>query len=248
MNEFKDLFSRQASAYARFRPPYPDDLFEYLARVAPERRLAWDCATGNGQAALKLARHFERVVATDASEKQLASAAAHPKVAYRLAAAESSGLEDGSVDLITVAQALHWFKGGEFFQEAKRVLKPRGVIAVWCYALARMRPAVDAVIRRFYEETLAGCWEPERRLIEQGYRGEPFPFGEIKAPRFEMKAEWSLEKLLGYLGTWSAVQAFIKKNGRDPLEPLSGELKASWGAQPKLEARWTLALRVGRKS
>lgn len=242
---FKDLFSRQAAGYAKFRPVYPDSLFRYLARLAPSRDAAWDCATGNGQAALKLARYFKRVAATDAAEKQLANAPRHSKIEYRRAAAEASGLPDRSVDLITVAQAFHWFRQEEFFAQAKRVLKPRGVLAFWCYELAEISPAVDAVILDFYRNTLSGCWEGERRLVEEGYAGVGLPFKEVSPPRFTMTARWTRGQLLGYLRTWSAVQTYIQKRGRDPVDALGPALKRAWGRASTRTARWELALRVG---
>lgn len=160
---FKDLFSVQASDYAKFRPHYPDALFEYLASVSPAKNLVWDCGTGNGQAAAKLAAYFDSVVATDPSEKQLLSAEKNPRVAYKQGTAEEAPFQDHSVDLITAAQAFHWFKHELFFKEAKRVLKPSGVVAVWAYNLPEITPQVDAIVRRHYGETLGSYWEKRER-------------------------------------------------------------------------------------
>lgn len=243
---FKDLFSKQAIDYARFRPTYPDDLFEFLSLRVAGHSLAWDCATGNGQAAAKLARCFDRVIATDPSDRQLESAVPHPRVEYRAGSAEASSLDPASVDLITVAQAFHWFRQDEFFAEAKRVLKPGGVVAFWCYGLARITPEVDAVVHKLYDGILGPYWEKERRLVDEGYRGVALPFPEIDAPPFGMSASWSLEHLIGYLGTWSALQAYLRKNGENPLEKLYPELKKAWGGAESLPVSWELALRVGR--
>lgn len=242
----KDLFSAQSGCYAKFRPTYPESLFRYLAALTPEQKLAWDCGCGNGQAAVKLADYFERVIATDSSEKQLENAARHPKVAYRKTTAESSGFEDRCVDLTAAAQSFHWFKKEEFYGEVQRVSKPDGVLAIWCYGLANISPEIDTVVRAFYEDVLGPYWEKERRLVEEGYRNVPFPFREITPPRFEMTAQWFLGQLLGYLGTWSALQAFIKRNGSNPLEALYPDLRKAWGNGSIRSVKWELAVRVGR--
>ena len=197
---FKDHFSKQAADYAKFRPRYPRELFEYLGSVAPSRALAWDCATGNGQAAVELAKVFDRVIATDASEKQIANAGLHERVEYRMASAEESGLESGTIDLIMVAQALHWFDLGSFYAEVRRVLKNNGVFAASAYNLLHVEPAIDEVVNRYYYEVVGPFWPPERKLVEQ-FADLPFPFHKVDAPKFEMTAQWDLDHLLGYLQT-----------------------------------------------
>ena len=189
---FKDHFSKQAADYAKFRPRYPRELFEYLGSVAPSRALAWDCATGNGQAAVELAKVFDRVIATDASEKQIANAEPHERVEYRMASAEESGLESGTIDLIMVAQALHWFDLGSFYAEVRRVLKNNGVFAASAYNLLHVEPAIDEVVNRYYYEVVGPFWPPERKLVEQ-FADLPFPFHKVDAPKFEMTAQWDLE-------------------------------------------------------
>ena len=245
MTGFKDLFSEQADRYAQFRPSYPADLFRCLASLVQERKFAWDCGCGNGQAAVELADHFERVIATDSSEKQLENSLRHPSVVYRQTSAEDSGLEAKSVDLIVAAQSFHWFEWDRFYKEVKRVSKAGGVLALWCYGLARISPEVDVVVLRFYRDILGSYWGKERRLVEEGYRNVPFPFQEIKPPRFEMMAQWSLDQLVGYLGTWSALQAFIKENSTNPLELVYPELKVAWGNGSERNVQWELAMRVG---
>jgi len=245
--EFKDLFSTQAGDYARFRPRYPNALFKQLAKLCSAHELVWDCGTGNGQAALALAPHFKKVIATDPSEKQLKEAAADPKVEYRVASAEKSSLETGSADLITVAQAFHWFSQPEFFAECSRVAKPGCLLAVWCYELAEITPEVDRVVMSLYRDTLGPYWEKERRLVEEGYRNEQFPFTELTPPKSSMGAEWTLPDLIGYLGTWSAFQKYYKEKGFDPRVPLMPNFLRAWGDQhtPK-NVSWPLSLRLFR--
>ena len=244
---FKDNFSVQSAAYAKFRPRYPDALFEFVAGLCSQRQLAWDCGTGNGQCAVSLAKFFDAVIATDASEKQLSNAEDHPRVEYRLARAEQSGLTGQSVDLITVAQALHWFKLEQFWPEVRRVLRPHAVIAVWCYAFVEISPEIDAVVNRYYSETVGSYWDFERELVEQGYRTVSFPFAELETPEFAIEASWPLPHLIGYLQSWSATQKFIAANARDPTEAISRELAEVWGnVSAERLLKWPIHLRVGR--
>jgi ubiquinone/menaquinone biosynthesis C-methylase UbiE len=242
---FKDHFSKQAADYAKFRPRYPSKLFEYVGSVAASRTLAWDCATGNGQSAIELAEVFDRVIATDASEKQIANAQPYGHVEYRVAPAESSGLQSGTVDLIMVAQALHWFDLDRFYREARRVLKPNAVLAASAYNLLHIESAIDEVVNRYYFEVVGPFWPPERALIEK-FEELPFPFLEIKTPSFEMIAQWNLEHLVGYLRSWSATQRFIAATQRDPLEEITDELRDAWGdTKQTRRVTWPLTLRVG---
>jgi SAM-dependent methyltransferase len=245
---FKDHFSQQAPDYARYRPDYPPALFALLAGRAPARRLAWDVGTGSGQAAVALAEHFDRVIGTDASAAQIAQATAHPRVAYRVEPAERTSLSEASVDLVTVAQALHWLDLDHFYREAGRVLKPRGLLAVWCYGLSQIAPGVDEVVRHYYDEVVGPYWPPERHHIEARYQTLAFPFPEQSAPAFFMHAQWRLDDYLGYLGTWSATQRYRKEQGTDPLPTLRAALGKQWGdaATPR-EIRWPLYLRLGTK-
>ena len=246
MISFADHFSGHADEYARYRPDYPATLFEWLAGIGPATALAWDCACGNGQAAVALSEYFDQVVATDASETQIQNAVPHSRIQYRVATAENSGLETDSVDLITVAQALHWFDLDAFYPEARRVLKPGGVLAVWSYGLANIEPDVDRVVYRLYQEIVGPYWPMERRLVESGYKNLPFPFHEITAKEIAMEATWNLDDLLGYLRTWSAVKRYIKDRGDDPVSLVEGELASAWGnADKTLGIRWPLNLRVG---
>jgi SAM-dependent methyltransferase len=246
VTEFKDLFSSNSAEYVKFRPAYPDSLFRYLASLVDHHEMAWDCGTGNGQAAVQLAHYFSRILATDPSEKQLSQAVAHPKVTYRLGIAENSCLPEHSVDLVTSAQAFHWFNHANFFHEVTRVLKPGGVLGVWCYGLVEITPEVDAWVYRLYNDILGSYWEGERRLVETGYKTIGFPFQELNAPPFEIKTEWSLEHFVGYLRTWSALQTFIQTQKYNPLEVHFSELRTIWGNVPVRSVKWSLSLRVGQ--
>jgi ubiquinone/menaquinone biosynthesis C-methylase UbiE len=243
---FKDHFSKQAADYAKFRPQYPRALFEFIAAEAPNDQLALDVATGNGQAASGLAEFFARVIAIDASEKQIASAQPNDRVEYRVAPAEATELPTESCAALTVAQALHWFDLDRFYAEARRVLLPRGVIAVWSYAELQISPEVDRVVRHFYKNVVGPFWPPERTIVERGYRDLPFPFQEIKTPPFQIESAWSLAHLFGYLRTWSATQRFMAANGNDPVETIARDLAAAWGSSETRRAVWPLTTRIGR--
>lgn len=241
-------FSRQAPDYAAYRPHYPRELFAYLASVVPAHALAWDCATGNGQAAVPLADHFARVVASDASASQLEHAVPHERVEYRVARADAGGLDAASADLVTVAQALHWFDLDAFFAEARRVLVPRGVLAVSSYGSATLDTLeLTQIFSRFEWQTLGSYWPPRRRFVGDALRDLPFPFDELSPPHFPLEAQWNLEQLVGYARSWSATAQYVRQHGSDPTIALEEELRASWGA-PAVHhtVRWPFVLRVGR--
>jgi SAM-dependent methyltransferase len=228
---FKDHFSRLSTAYSEYRPTYPAALFDYLAHRCPSRGRVWDCACGSGQATLALARHFDSVIATDASAQQIAAALASDNVSYRVARAEDSGIETGSVDLVTVAQALHWCDLDSFYCEVHRVLTPSGIIAVWTYgALHLDDPRTEALIREFYHDIVGPYWPPERKIVENGYRDLPFPFSELAPPAFDMEADWDLPRLLGYLRTWSATSRYVEEKHVDPVAALGERLASGLAA------------------
>jgi SAM-dependent methyltransferase len=251
---FKDHFSGHAQTYREARPHYPEALFDWLSDLAPARKLAWDVGCGNGQASVALAGRFERVLATDPSATQIASAEARENIDYRVEPAERCSLTQQSADLVTIAQALHWFDFAAFFAEAARVLKPGGVLTAWAYADCRVTPDVDAEKNRLYVDLTGPYWPPERVFIEAGYRTIPMPFGdgapfeEIVAPPFVMCVEWDVAQFLSYLRSWSATQLYIKTNGHDPVALVEPDLRAAWGdpAMPR-EVRWDFHLRCGRR-
>lgn len=216
---FLDRFASVSGDYAAFRPTYPPALFDWLSSTVPTLSLAWDCATGSGQAAVDLAAHFDHVIATDASVDQIAQATSHPHVKYRVAPAEDSGIAVSSIDLVTVAQALHWFEVDRFFRECERVLKPGGVLAVWTYGPLQVEgEAVDAIVQRYYRDIVGPYWPAERALVDSGYASVALPYPELEVPAFAMAVSWSLEALLGYLGTWSSTTAYRGTTGEDPRD------------------------------
>lgn len=247
---FKDHFSRLAAGYSAFRPSYPPVMFEFLGRVCAERGAAWDCACGTGQATLALAEWFDAVVATDASAQQVAAAPAHPKVTYRTAPAEDSGIESNSIDLVTVAQALHWFDLEPFYDEVRRVLKPSAVLAVWTYGPLHVEGSeMDALFQEFYHDIVGPYWPPERRHVENGYRDLTFPFLELESPSFNMQVSWDRSRLLGYLRTWSATGRYVDALGVDPVAALEERLEPIWPDMNSTRTvTWPLAVRVGRKT
>ncbi|HKU48981.1 MAG TPA: class I SAM-dependent methyltransferase [Nitrososphaera sp.] len=222
--------------------------------------MAWDCATGNGQAATVLANQFERVIASDISAKQIENAHKRSNVAYEIFPAERTPLEDESIDLITVAQALHWFDFGQFYREVRRVLRKGGIISAWAYGHHRISPAIDRVSHKLYKDILGTeYWPKEIEYIEGEYRDIPFPFEQIAVPQFHIQLSWNLPELLNYLHTWSSVQKYMEKNGDDPVTQVSDELKEAWregtvrGAEgetaidrKKRLVTWPLYVKIGR--
>jgi len=246
MSSFPDHFSETAARYASYRPSYPAELFQWLADASEKRERAWDCGTGSGQAAVPLAAHFQEIVATDPSAAQLAQAKRAGRIHYAAMTAEDSALASHSVQLITVAQALHWFDLPRFYAEVNRVLAPGGLLAVWTYGLFSISPEIDVLVRSFYEQTLRGYWPTERALVDAGYAGIPFPFAERTPPTFRMSRSWTLEQLAGYLDTWSAVSEYRKTNGVSPVGRFVTALAPLWGdVATAQQVTWPLELKVG---
>lgn len=241
-------FSPLAGNYARSRPTYPGELFDHLASLVEPRHLAWDCATGNGQAALGLADHFDRVIATDISAEQIKHAVVHPRVDYRVASSESSGLDHHSVDLITVASAVHWFDLEAFYAEARRVLRPGGVLAVWTYHVGHVEPPFDRVFHRFYYDLLRPYFAPRARLVDERYQtlvlpGQPL---DLNSPFF-VTAQWNLEQMKGFIMSWSGSQKYLEDRGQDPVDAISDELETLWGSPTEVRrVRWPLFIRAAR--
>jgi SAM-dependent methyltransferase len=244
---FKDHFSGHSDDYATYRPSYPPTLAAYLAEFAPANKLALECGCGSGQLTVLLAEHFDRVIATDASAKQIENAEARPNIDYRAAPAEQTGLDNSSADLITVAQAVHWFDLDAFYAEVRRVARPGAALVLITYGVMRIDPAIDGEIDRFYRDTVGDYWPPERHLVEDGYRSLPFPFVEETPPDIAMEADWPHAAFAGYIGTWSAVRRAHAATGIDPMEGFRTATSPLWGDESATRrVRWPLSLRVGR--
>jgi ubiquinone/menaquinone biosynthesis C-methylase UbiE len=247
VSAFKDHFSGHAEDYASYRPTYPPELFASLASLAPSLERAWDVATGSGQAALLLADHFGRVIATDGSVRQLTSAQRHDRVIYAAALAERAPLPAGTVDLTVVAQALHWFDARAFYDEVRRVSVSGALFAAVVYTGFRVTPAIDRLTSRFYDETLRSFWPPERVHVESAYETLPFPFERVALPRFSMQTQWDFNALLSYIRTWSALKRFIAERQTDPSEGLAAELAEVWGdRRVSHRVDWDLRVLAGR--
>ena len=243
MSDIHDHFSAQAEVYARTRPRYPAEMFAYLAGLATENSLVWDAGCGNGQAAVPLASYFERVVATDISAEQLRHAERHERVEYVQASAGPVPLDDASADLIVAAQSAHWFDLDAFYGEARRVAAPGAPIALITYEMLNVSPRIDPLLYGLANQVIGEFWPRERSYVDTAYTTLPFPFDEIEAERFEMRAEWTVDQMLDYLLTWSATQRYIKHYGKDPRDVIADQVRALW--RETSTVRWRLAMRVG---
>lgn len=243
MAEPKDFFSEHAPAYANFRPVYPDNLFQFVCSKVASREQVWDCATGNGQAARGLAKYFKKVYATDISAAQLQHATTAGNIEYSIQPAEKTRFPDNHFDLITVAQALHWFVLPDFYKEVMRTARPGAWVAVWGYSLMTVNPEIDDLISHFYQHVVGPYWDEARRHIDTAYRNLPFPFREIEVPVFRIQVEWTIDECRGYLNTWSAVQQFMRKNRYNPTDELIKKLSPHW--RDRLTVTFPVFMRMG---
>ncbi|MEX1240414.1 MAG: class I SAM-dependent methyltransferase [Cyclobacteriaceae bacterium] len=244
--EKKDYFSRQAKEYAAFRPTYPEELYNFIFNHAKKSSCAWDCATGNGQVARYLANHFERVYATDISKAQLDNAFRAKNIFYSVTPAEQTPFTSNQFDLITVAQALHWFNLSDFYKEVMRTARSGGLIAVWGYALLSINPEIDKLFMDFYKIRIEPYWDDARKLVDNHYRGLPFPFDEIVCPAFDITVQWTSGQFAGYLNSWSAVQKCITRNGANPVDPFMEGLRSVWNPGDEKVVTFPVFLRLGR--
>jgi len=241
----KDNFSIQSDQYAKYRPKYPNDFFDYLGTIIKNKHVAWDCGTGNGQVAIELAKRFTMVYATDISLAQLAQAQQLPNVIYSVQAAEKTNFPNDFFDLITVAQAIHWFDFEKFYGEIKRTAKPNATLVVMGYGKIEVSPEIDSIISDFYKNTIGNYWDKERKYIDELYKTIPFPFEEIETPSFSISYNWSLDHFMGYLGTWSAVKHYINDTMQNPLDVIENQLEDLWERDVVKKIKFPLLLRIG---
>ena len=240
----KDIFSGHAETYSKFRPGYPQALYDFLYLHTPAYNLAWDCGTGNGQVAKELSKKFKHVRASDISLEQLRFASMAENITYMQSDETALDSPDHHFDLITVATAIHWFSFERFYKEVKRTLKPGGVIGVWCYQLLRVNPAIDALLDDLCYNVMEPYWEPERQYVEDGYTKIPFPFSEIEHPPFSIQINWSADHLEGYIRSWSAYQKYMKHHAGDPIPAFMEKMKQYWKGEMAIHI--DLPVRIGR--
>jgi ubiquinone/menaquinone biosynthesis C-methylase UbiE len=240
----KDNFSKQADIYAKYRPHYPRELFDFILQQIEKKQNVWDCATGNGQSAKVLATYFENVFATDISQKQIDNAGQADNIYYSVQPAEQTNFAGDTFDLITVSQALHWFATEAFYKEVKRVSKPSAVFAAWSYSLLYVSPEIDKLIRSFYTNVIGPFWDAERKYVDEEYKTIPFPFKEMTAPKFDMEYYWTIEDVEGYLNTWSALQKFIATNNYNPVPDVIQQIIPYWKNE-RMKIRFPLHIRIG---
>lgn len=246
MKHFRDNFSTQADLYARFRPLYPEALYEFIASLCPGRQLAWDAGTGNGQAAVALSRHFKKVIATDPSASQIKNAIPAGNITYLVQTAEAFECEE-KVDLITAANALHWFANDGFYDSVKAVAGKQAILAAWCYAVPKSDTGTDCIVDKLHNEILEEFWEEPNHIVANEYRDLYFPFPEETTPQFHTEKQFNLSELLQYLMTWSAAVKFENKYGKAPVTLIENELKSAWGNPDQRHTfRWKLTLKIAK--
>jgi ubiquinone/menaquinone biosynthesis C-methylase UbiE len=241
----KDNFSKQSAIYAKYRPAYPEQLYDFLFQHVANKKAAWDCATGNGQAAKILAKAFDKVYATDISQKQIENAIQQPNIFYSVQPAERTNFADNSFDLITVAQALHWFRFDDFYTEMSRVAKTNSIFAGWAYSLLRISKEIDVLIEDHHYNILGNYWDEERKYVDEEYRNIPFPFKKLTTPGFTITCAWTLDELEGYFNTWSALQKFTTANQYNPINELMTRIKPFWKPE-KMKVRFPIHLLMAR--
>jgi len=246
MNHARDNFSIQSDRYAKYRPGYPAGLYGFLLSLVQGRQAAWDCGTGNGQVATELSKFFDRVYATDISEQQLKNAVRKDNIYYSVERAESTSFADNSFDLITVAQAIHWFDFESFYKEVSRTCRPNGILAVIGYGLIRTDNEIDKAIDGFYHDVIGPYWDKERKYVDENYGTIPFPFKEIETPVLKNTVEWTLEEFTGYVDTWSAVQHYIKAKNQNPVPLINSELRKIWAEGSVKKVQFPILLRVAK--
>lgn len=246
MKETKDHFSKQSGLYAKFRPTYPQALYDWLFSLVPDRQCAWDCGTGNGQVASELATVFKQVFATDISQKQLDEATSADNIIYQLSRSEQSPFADNQFDLITVGQAFHWFDHAAFFDEARRTLKANGILAIWGYSLLRVQPEIDVLLDQYYTEIIGPYWAAERKYVDEQYSSIVFPLIEVHPPQsFWIERHWTLEQMEGYLNTWSSLQTYMRIHKDNPATAFIEQIRQQNLWQQVQTVRFPIFTKVG---
>lgn len=245
---YLDHFSSNSTNYLSSRPTYPRALFDFLRNLVDAEAIVWDCGTGNGQAAYALSKRFQYIVATDRSVEQLKLAKRSRNIWYACSSAEQTPINEAIINLVTIAQALHWFKLDSFYKEVQRVATDNAYLAAWCYSLCHVNKNIDAIVAHFYNNILgASYWPNERRYVDEEYKTIPFPFDKIPCPRVTIVKKINLFDFLGYLNSWSAVKEYERKNGKNPLSFILKDLQEAWGKiETKLTIRWPVHLIVGK--
>ena len=241
----KDNFSKQSAIYAKYRPVYPKELYDFILNNVKYKKAAWDCGTGNGQAAKELAKAFEKVFATDISQQQIENAVLKDNIFYSVQTAEQTIFQNNHFELVTVAQALHWFMFNDFYTEVKRVAKPDAIFAAWAYSLLSISKEIYALINHHHFDTVGSYWDQERKYVDDQYRNIPFPFTKMNTPAFSIEYNWAPEELEGYLNTWSALQKFIVKNKYNPVDNLMKRIIPYWKLE-KMKIVFPVQLLMGR--
>ncbi len=248
MSQFKDHFSSASNNYKTYRPNYPSELFTWLASQCKDTASVWDCGTGSGQAAVEHSKHFSQVLATDASDAQIKQAEPRGNITYKVSPAEELDAPDNCFDLITVAQAIHWFNLPKFFETVDRVLKPGGLLAIWGYQFIHTDTEIDKLISHFHTNIVGPYWPIERKLLNEGYKDISFPYIRLPTPEFSMEATWNLSQLTGYLDTWSAVKEYERINNHNPTKDIAGQLEQLWGKSSEAKSiTWPLIMYLGKK-
>lgn len=240
-------FSRIASQYSTWRPRYPIALFNQLVSLCPAHQTAWDCATGNGQAAIELAQYFSQVEGTDVSAEQISSAAPAANIRYSVQPAESTHFPEHHFDLITVAQALHWFEHDRFWKEVDRVLKPGGVFAAWAYVWPHVAPDIDVIVQEKMLDVIRSYWSAKNQIAWNGYRELNWPFIELPAPKIEFSCNWNRDQFISFLRTWSATTRCIEHQGETFFTEFATVLSNAWPSEQIKKIEMDFHCRVGRK-
>lgn len=244
---FKDHFSSQSRDYAKYRPTYPVELFRDLADISPSCNYALDVATGNGQAAAGLLKYFNVVIAFDASKNQIAHVNKGYQIKYMVAIAEQIPVRDSSIDLITCAQAVHWFNWELFNNETSRILNKEGIIAIWGYGLPQVNKTIDEIIWNYYSNIVGKFWAKERTYVENEYNQIPFPFKLLKSHDYLINLSWRFENLIGFLNSWSATRSYINTLQKNPIQEIKNELSNAWFSGDEIKnIIWPLFVKFGK--